>query len=128
MINFPQAPVSEFEVPRQLSRGYGQPLTDVRGRGFYLAVGSLATGLASLGVTVFLFSLGGLSILPGMMAIYLGIMGLKGAKKPYPTPFSSRAVQYSIWGIVCGALTVLLTLGGIILLATMSSDYSGLAV
>ena len=115
-----QAPASFIAIPSAYDRGYGRPSLDVRGQGYYLAVGSIASGIFALASTLMFFAFSGLSAIPAIMAIVCGVMGLRGADKPQPTQFSSRAKQYSWWGIVCGVLTLTTIIGFVALLGVFS--------
>ncbi|MDO4252649.1 MAG: hypothetical protein Q4C74_05380 [Rothia sp. (in: high G+C Gram-positive bacteria)] len=113
---------AQYWVPQEFNRGYGQPSSDIRGRGYFYAVGSLTSGLLALVATLFFFGLLGLATVPALLGIYCAILAIKNAKKPQLTTYSAQAVRLAVGGLACSIVALLLMLAYLVLVSLLAQE------
>lgn len=113
----------DLRVPENARLPLGAHPIDVRGKSYLLAFGSLTSGLFSI-VAAFFLMLGGigLSMVPSVLAIILGILALRKVEETDPLPYRNNSRTYSIWGIVTGAIGVVLSIASLILSVWLFSN------
>lgn len=113
----PQAGVPlAYRIPDQYRRNFGAHPVDRRGNAYFLAVGAFSSSVLSLLAVFFLaFIATGISLVPAVLGIVLGIMALHRLTPEAPMHFQTSARNYAIWSIVTGAIGVILSIGILLL-------------
>lgn len=115
----------QFVIPENVRRPLGAHPTDVRGRGYVLAFGGLVSAVFSIGAVIFLaLGAAGLSLVPAVLGIVLGIMALRRTRPSDPQSFYRRARLMAIGAIVVGAIGTILSIGAMILSVWLFSEIS----
>lgn len=99
---------AQYVVPAEYRRPFGQLPIDKRGKGWFLACASVVAVALSFVAPAFSMGLPGMTLIPPLAALAMGIMALQRYKKSPKTMLASQTKTYAWVGIIGGVFGTLL--------------------